>query len=97
MSNSPLPLHTHTPCPPQVRALSKDPEYARLYDLVDIFAHSTLQAYIDYHGKNSSYLKDLGVDNDRSVETMRLLTLCSLASASTQVTYDAIREALNVS
>jgi len=82
---------------PQVCALSKDPSYKLLYDLVDIFSHSTLQSYIAYHEKNSAYLKELGVDHDRSMETMRLLTLCSLASATHQVPYDAIREALLVS
>jgi hypothetical protein len=79
-----------------VRALGKDAKHARLYELVDIFAHATLGAYLEYHGKNSAYLADLGIDHERSMETMRLLTLCTLASGNHKQTYDAIAAALQV-
>lgn len=80
-----------------MRALASDPEHGRLYELVDIFAHSTLDAYLGYHGRNAAYLAELGVDHDRSVETMRLLTLCSLSSDKTVVTYGDVAAALQVS
>ena len=79
-----------------MRALEKDPQDARLFELVDIFSHSSLDAYIAYHGRNSAYLAELGVSHDKSVETMRLLTLCSLASAHHVASYDAISAALQV-
>ena len=79
-----------------MRALSSDAKHARLYELVDIFAHATLGAYVAYQEKNSAYLSELGIDHERSMETMRLLTLCTLASANHHVTYDAIAEALKV-
>ena len=79
-----------------MRALGKDAKHARLYELVDIFAHATLGAYLEYHGKNSAYLADLGIDHERSMETMRLLTLCTLASGNHKQTYDAIAAALQV-
>lgn len=79
-----------------VRALAKDAEHGRLYELVDIFAHATLSAYLAYHARNAQYLAELGVDHERSVETMRLLTLCSLAAADHVVAYDAIATALQV-
>ena len=82
--------------PLQVRALGKDAKHARLYELVDIFAHATLGAYLEYHGKNGAYLADLGIDHERSMETMRLLTLCTLASGNHKQTYDAIAAALQV-
>ena len=77
-------------------ALGKDPQHARLYELVDIFSHATLEAYVAYHAKNSAYLAELGIDHASSMETMRLLTLCSLASASHQLSYASIAEALQV-
>ena len=80
----------------QVCALGKDPQHARLYELVDIFSHATLEAYVAYHAKNSAYLAELGIDHASSMETMRLLTLCSLASASHQLSYASIAEALQV-
>ena len=80
-----------------MRALGKDATYSRLCELVDIFSHATLGAYVDYHSKNSAYLEELGVDHGRSMETMRLLSLCTLASASHILAYPAIAEALQVS
>ena len=85
------------PPPPQVRALEKDAELGGLYKLVDIFAHATLQGYLEYNAANGPYLAALGVNHERSVETMRLLTLCSLASANHVLAYDAIAVALQVS
>lgn len=79
-----------------MRALSTDAELGRLYSLVDIFAHATLAAYLEFHAAHGAFLAGLGVDHERSVETMRLLTICSLASANHVVAYDAIAAALQV-
>ena len=96
------PVDPHLPpYPPrlsaQVRALEKDPVDARLFELVDIFSHGSLDAYTSYYSRNNAYLKELGVDHEKSVETMRLLTLCSLASANHVASYDVIESALQVS
>jgi hypothetical protein len=79
-----------------VRALQKDPVDARLFELVDIFSHGSLDAYTSYYSRNDAYLKELGVDHEKSVETMRLLTLCSLASANHVASYESIASALQV-
>jgi hypothetical protein len=50
------------PVPPQVKSLAKHPQHGRLYELVDIFAHKELAAFIEWCGRgdNMAYLTELG-------------------------------------
>lgn len=89
----------HPPSPPsalQVRDMSTDPELSKLHQLVDIFSHKTLEAYLAFQASHGAYLAELGVDGAASEETMRLLTLCTLAGAADTLTYDAVAAALKV-
>jgi hypothetical protein len=52
----PLPL-------PQVRSLATHPQHARLFELVDIFAHKDLAAYSEWCSRstdNSKYMAEQG-------------------------------------
>jgi hypothetical protein len=67
---------------------------------VDIFAHRDLSAFTAWSSKsaeNAAYLNEQGIDVPKSVETMRLLTLCSLAAKEKNLSYDAISAGLQVS
>ena len=91
----PPPTHTHTHS--QVRALAADPKYALLHELLTIFACRGLDDYCAFSAANTEFIASIGVDHEASLRTMRLLTLCSLASGKTSLSYDAIVTALSVS
>lgn len=76
--------------------MASHPDLARLHQLVDIFSHKTLDAYLAYEAAQGQYLKELGVDQAASMETMRLLTLCTLAASAETLSYDAVAQALKV-
>ena len=80
-----------------MRALGSDAKYAPLLELVDIFARGTLANYMDFYSRHNTYLAQVGLDHDRCLETMRLLTLCAMATINSQLSYDAIMEGVQVS
>lgn len=53
-------------------------------------------AYLAFYAAHSGYVESLGMDHAQGTETMRLLTLCSLAAASPVLSYDAVAKALQV-
>lgn len=80
-----------------VAALKGDATYGRLHELLSIFAVGTLSEYRAFSAGNMDYLKELGIDHEESLETIRLLSLCSLASAHDAVPFAAIASTLEVS
>lgn len=87
----------HVPRLQAVKSLATHPQHARLYELVDIFAHRDLSAFTAWSSKsaeNAAYLTEQGIDVPKSIETMRLLTLCSLAAKEKTLSYDAISAGL---
>ena len=80
-----------------MRALAADPKYAKLHELLTIFACRGLDDYRAFSAANADFVASIGVDHEASLRTMRLLTLCSLASGKTSLGYDAIAAALAVS
>lgn len=89
----------HVPRLRAVRALANHSQYGRLYELVDIFAHKDLNTFLSWctTNDNASYLTEQGINKENSIETMRLLTLCSLSSQDKVLSYDMIASALQVS
>lgn len=82
----------------QVRALAGDARYAKLHELLTIFATQGLPEYQAFHAANGPLVASLGVDHEASVRAMRLLTLTSLAAASKgPLSYDAVAAAISVS
>lgn len=94
--NSPIPsLPTHFP-PRQVRHLATDAGSAALYELVNIFATKDLEAFNTFVAGHAAFVASVGLDADASRRTMRMLTLCSMASTKSVLTYEAIAAALQV-
>ena len=81
----------------QVRALATDAKYAKLHELLTIFASRGLDDYQAFCAANTDFVSATGIDHEASLRSMRLLTLCSLAAAKPTLTYDAIASALSVS
>lgn len=82
----------------QVRALKDDARYAKLHELLTIFATQGLPEYAAFHAANGPLVASLGVDHEASLRAMRLLTLTSLAAgAKGPLSYDAVAAAISVS
>ena len=79
-----------------MRALAADPAHAKLHELLTIFSCRGLDDYSAFAAANGDFLASIGVAHEASLRTMRLLTLCSLASGKTSLSYDAIATALAV-
>lgn len=77
--------------------MAGDAELGRLHALVDIFAHKSLDAFLAFADANGAYLAELGVDIKSATETMRLLTLCTLAAGADTLSYATVAAALQVS
>lgn len=81
-----------------VRQLEGHAEHGRLFELLHIFAVQKLDAYLAYEAANRDYLTGLGIDHEASLETIRLLSLCSLAAESEDgsIEYSTIASTLQI-
>lgn len=80
-----------------VQRLAADAKYAKLFALLEIFTRDRLDAYRAFAKANADFIAEVGLDAKECEETMRLLSICSLAVDDEAVTYDAIMETLEVS
>lgn len=46
---------------PAVKELEKDSKYAKLYQLLSIFVHDTLEEFRNFANSNSDFVKSLGL------------------------------------
>lgn len=72
------------------------PELNLLVGLLRIFVSGTLSDYKSYVGTNAAALQRLGVDNDHSLHTMRLMTMCAALMGHQKVHYSTIANALEI-
>lgn len=75
---------------------NKSPELTVLVGLLRVFVSGTLADYKSYMGTNGAALQRLGVDSDRSIHTMRLMTLCAVLMGRQKASYTDIASALEV-
>jgi len=90
----------------QVALLSKIPEHARLFDLVQVVASGGMASFSTWCSASpnggtdaaaEAELSSLGLHYSHCFETMRLLSFCTLASSSKLLSFESIQSALNVS
>ena len=88
----------------QVKALALHPEHARLHALIEVFASGGMSEFSAWIAKASggeagaeAELAALGLQRSRCLETMRLLSFCTLAASNRVLSYEAIGSALQVS
>ena len=64
-----------------IQQLQKDSDAVnvKLYNLLEIFARGNLADYKAFYAANKDVVTDCGIDNDRALDSMRLLTLHNLA------------------
>ncbi|KAL2325673.1 hypothetical protein Fmac_024731 [Flemingia macrophylla] len=82
---------------PAVGQLEKDAKYGLLYQLLKIFLTQRLDAYLDYHAANSTFLKSYGLVHEECIAKMRLMSLVDLSSdESGQIPYELIKDTLRI-
>jgi translation initiation factor 3 subunit M len=80
-----------------VAALKGDKEHGALYDLLLLLATGKLRDYLAWHKDHGSVLaKYPGLEHSNLVTSMRLLSLCSLATEHSEIPYAAIASDLDV-
>ncbi|CAN0170756.1 unnamed protein product [Ascophyllum nodosum] len=79
-----------------VAQLKEDPKYSAVYELLHIFSVEKLGEYLAFHEKNAKTLADNQIDHDRCVSSMRLLSLCSLATEHEEIPYQVVADTLQV-
>jgi hypothetical protein len=94
---SATPQSTSLPSLAAVKVLATVPEHARLHALASIVATGTLSDYQKFESQHPGYAESLGVNSQVAESTMRLLTLVSLSSQETELSYSTVSSALQVS
>lgn len=79
------------------RAQATDGERARTFELVRIFARGRLGDYQDFVRAHGDYVTSVGLEHETCLETIRLLSLSSLAAEHSEaVPYAAIADTLDI-
>lgn len=82
---------------PAVAQLEKDGNLALVYELLKIFLTQKLDAYLEFHAANSTFLESHGLVHDDCITKMRLISLIDLASAeSGQISFTLIKDTLKI-
>jgi len=83
-----------------IQQLQKDSDAVnvKLYNLLEIFARGNLADYKAFYAANKDVVTDSGIDNDRALDSMRLLTLHNLAQnqKDNKLKYKTIADALQI-
>merc|ERR1712188_10574 len=79
-----------------VKALQGDGENESLFALLELCSTGKVQEFEEFASKNSDVLAKREIDVDSCRTKVRLSSLTSLAAQSSAVSYEQIREALNV-
>ncbi|GMI42249.1 hypothetical protein TeGR_g10123 [Tetraparma gracilis] len=79
-----------------VAELKKSPATAPLVTLLEVFVSGSLSDWQAFASSNAALLAKESLDSDKCVESMRLLSLVSLASKNPEVPYSAVAETLQV-
>ncbi|KAL3844591.1 hypothetical protein ACJIZ3_001994 [Penstemon smallii] len=82
---------------PAIAQLEKDAEYALVYQLLKLFLTQKLDAYLDFHSTNATFLKSHGLVHEDCVTKMRLISLVDLVTnESGQIPYSLIKDTLQI-
>lgn len=79
-----------------IKQLEGDAKYGKAYSLLRLFVSGRLADYTAFKTANPGYVQSLGLDDDKAVRKMRLLSLASLAAELDEISYDVIAETLSI-
>ncbi|KAJ6804703.1 eukaryotic translation initiation factor 3 subunit M-like [Iris pallida] len=82
---------------PVVVQLENDGKYALVYQLLKIFLTQKLDAYLEFHAADATFLKSYGLVHEDCIAKMRLMSLVDLSSTdSGEIPYSLIKETLGI-
>jgi len=81
---------------PIVKNLEKDPQNAKLHQLLTIFVGDTFAAFKAFTTANPGYLKQIGVDEEEATKKIKFLSLTSLATVNHEIPYSTIAKTLQI-
>ncbi len=79
-----------------VSSLKNDAKFKPAYELLNIVAGDNLDSFFNFEKANPEFIGRSGLHRTELEESMRLLTLCSLAVLHEEVSYSKVATALHV-
>lgn len=67
-----------------------------IHDLLTIFVKDKLQNYLEFYKENKNFIEEIGLDHERNVQKMRLLTFMQIAESKKEISYDVIMSELQI-
>jgi len=67
-----------------------------IHDLLMIAVYDGLEEYLKYYGHHKEYLQKMGLDHDKLMKKMRILSLISMAEKSSELSFSQIQRELQL-
>merc|ERR1711976_295655 len=80
-----------------VKLMQNHENHSKLFELLTLFAGEKLASFDSFNEKYPDYLESLGLLKEDCLKKIRLLSLATLASEHSELTYDQVAKALNIS
>jgi len=68
-----------------------------IHDLLNIFVHEKLSDYIAFYNSNKGFVSNTGLDHEKNVRKMRLLTFIQLAEENPEMSFRMLQGELDIS
>ena len=81
---------------PTILKLKEDATFKPAFELLTIVSGDNLDAFLNFEKTHADFIKSSGLSHEGLVESMRLLSLCSLAVKNEEVSYSNVATALHV-
>lgn len=67
-----------------------------IHNLFTIFVSGKLHQYLDFYNAHKSFFAQFGMDHEKSINKMRILSLMSLAETSKELPFDLLQKQLQI-
>merc|ERR1712015_411758 len=67
-----------------------------IHDLLTIFVTDTLEVYLNFYESHKDFIKSIGLDHERNIQKMRILSLISLATQNSELAFSQIAQQLHI-
>ena len=79
-----------------IKLLKDEPSFQPAFELLNIVASDNLDSFLAFEKKYPSFIISSGLQRDHLAESMRLLSLCSLAVVDEEVPYAKVASTLQI-
>ncbi|KAM3576369.1 hypothetical protein VYU27_001720 [Nannochloropsis oceanica] len=81
---------------PAVKRLAADPAHKTVHELLQVFSFGKLADFLEYESKYPGVLAAQGVDREKALRDMRLLSVSLLAAEYEEIPYSAVSATLQI-